>query len=1047
MGPSFEMRVNCVRGLSWLAVFGLITLSSNAAAYNLSNTVFDVQTGANGEISSLQLTGDAFATNYVLNATNAPGQNTSDHEWVGELMFTYRLGAGAWTTALTNQSSDVRSMQQSGDTVSVTYQDSGNAEGVRNFNLVESYSLVDDYLYWQIALTNTSSQSIEFGDIGLPLPFNEYFNGVDVIYEQRVVYHSFVGNNSSYITVKRPSGVGPFLLLVPDPTTGAGFEYMDAWTPQEHPGSAWAAGGGSPSWTNGLDVFYIHSSVIANSDRGYLPSTSLTLAAGQSQTYAFKFFNVATEDNVKGQLYSEGLIDVTAVPGMMFPTNVTAMIDLHTSETINSVTAQYPSQTTIASLGQGIAGAGHNIYQITLSKLGPNNVSVSYGSGETTTVQLYALEPLDQAIARHATFMINSMQTPRGDMKGLFDDWLMDTQSRRGATGGWGWGDDWGWTKGEFLAEKNSQTPVAAEVTALDNYLDAVWARSIDNSTYVVQDWWCPAGTSATNVNNCFYDRAYAYPHAFNTYFAMYKIANRYPNLVQYHNSADTYLMRAYNILHTLYNGHGDTGTGYMGEQTLPEIQQALSDAGHSTEAANVGSVLTHLYQAFQGNPYPYGSEYTYDNTGEEAVYTAAKASGDSTILGKVNAKTRACRGQQPTWYYYADPVTINGENFWQFQYTTALAGYCMDDWLRIYSTAPEEDERLSYAAKIANVGAINSGQIDSKSANLGTVGWTYQAMKGKETIDYATPETQHDGWWQMSGESDLGLFGAIRILSSDISVDPIFGLYGYGCDVALSSGCYAVTPKDGVFKRLNLITERMHLELDRDRYSAAVVSTSKTYAKVMLENQTPSAAHTTHLTLAGFAPGSYAVSVDGASVGSVTVASGTSSVVSLTLGTDATYTVEVGTGCASVATGSADAGSDGSGASSDASAGSNGSASGSSGSGSGGSSRDARAGSTSGSVAQSGSGDGSEGSSGSSSGAGSTSGSSPAGEVEDAGNVDASNNSAAGCGCTAVGQSSTTSSAAGIMSLVGLLLGVSRSGRPGKRRLCQRLDERAPPA
>ena len=134
-----------------------------------------------------------------------------------------------------------------------------------------------------------------------------------------------------------------------------------------------------------------------------------------------------------------------------------------------------------------------------------------------------------------------------------------------------------------------------------------------------------------------------------------------------------------------------------------------------------------------------------------------------------------------------------------------------------------------------------------------------------------------HDGWWQMSGESDLGLFGAIRILSSDISIDPIFGLYGYGRDVALSSGCYAVTPKDGVFKRLNLITERMHLELDRDWYSAAVVSTSKTYAKVMLENQTPSATHTTHLTLGGFSPGSYAVSVDGASVGSVTVTSGAS--------------------------------------------------------------------------------------------------------------------------------------------------------------------------
>ena len=85
----------------------LPALAVDAAAQTLSNGTFNVQIGSNGEISSLQLTGDAFPTNYVMNATNAVGQNTADHEWVGELMFTYRLNGGTWTTALTNQSSDV----------------------------------------------------------------------------------------------------------------------------------------------------------------------------------------------------------------------------------------------------------------------------------------------------------------------------------------------------------------------------------------------------------------------------------------------------------------------------------------------------------------------------------------------------------------------------------------------------------------------------------------------------------------------------------------------------------------------------------------------------------------------------------------------------------------------------------------------------------------------------------------------------------------------------------------------------------------------------
>jgi MYXO-CTERM domain-containing protein len=889
-------------------------LSSSAWAFTLSNGTFNVETGTNGEISSLQLTGDAYPTNYVLNATNAPGQNTADHEWVGELMFTYRLGTGAWTTALTNQSADVRTMTQSGEVVTVTYQNSGNAEGVKNFKLVETYSLVDDYLYWQIALTNTGTQSIEFGDVGLPLPFNEYWppsSANEIIYQTRVVYHSFTGNNSSYITVGRPSGIGDFLLMVPDATTGAGFEYMDNWISQEHPGSAWVEGGGTPAWNNGLDVFYIHSNVIKSTNRGYLPNTSLILAAGASQTYAFKFFSVTSHADVQSELYSEGLIDTTVVPSLMLATNMTAKIDLHTSATINSVTAQYPSTTTVTSLGT--VPTDHQLYQVTFTQLGPNNITVSYGTGQTTTLQFYVLEPIDTALQRHATFMVDSMQATSGTLDHVFDDWMMDTKAQRGLTGGSGWGDDWGWTKGEFLAEKNAQTPVASEVTAVDAYLAAIEANEsiiTSSANYVVQDWWCPPGTSATNVNNCFYNRPYAYPHAFNTYFSMYKVETYYPTLISYKKTADAYLLYAYDILEGLYAGGADlnpdgTATaaysiGYMGEQTLPDMAAALTAGGHTTEATNVTSIISSLYAKFQTEPYPYSSEYSYDNTGEEAVYMAAKANGDMSMMSAVNAKTRACRGQEPVWYYYADPVTNNGENWWQFQYTAALAGYCTDDWLRTYSTTPELDERLSYAAKIANISAINSGQIDSSAANLGTVAWTYQAMKGNYYIYSFEPSdsTLHNDWRQMSGEADLGLFGALKILSADVAVDPIFGLYGYGCNVQQTGSCYAITPTDGVFKRLNLITQKLYMEINRDRYTGATISTANDYVGFTLQNQTPSAAHTTTLTLVGLAAGTYPVTVGGTSAGSVTATAGQTATVPLSVGTDATYTVTVGSGC-----------------------------------------------------------------------------------------------------------------------------------------------------
>ena len=883
-------------------------LAGRASAATLANGTFDVEVGENGEISSLELVGDAFPTNYVLNAGNAPGQDTSDHEWVGELMFSYRFGTGAFQTALTQSSADARQVQSDATSVTVTYANSASDNGIKNFQVGERYALVDDYLSWEITLTNTSSQTLELGDVGLPLPFNEYWAQTnDVIYETRTVYHSFTGQDSSYITVQRPSGVGPFLLMTPDSSTSAGFEYMDNWIASEHPGSAWAAKGGTPAWSNGLDVFYIHSNAIKKTNRGYLPNTSLMLAAGASQTYAFKFFKVATQDDVKSRLYQEGLLDVTVVPGMMFSSDMTAKIDLHSAQKINSLTAQFPSESVITPLA--VAPGDHDIYELRLSHLGQNDVTVSYGAGKSTTLQFYVLEPIDAAFTRHATFMVKNTVAATGGLAHVFDDWMMDAKSVRGAVGGGGWGDDWGWTKAEFLAEKDAQTPVAGEIATLDGYLDAVWQNAIDPNTFVVQDWWCPAGTSAFNPNDCFYNRPYAYPHAFNTYFSMYKIASLYPNLATFHNSPDTYLMRAYGILHSLYSGGPPppmspatiSGTGYMGEQTLPDIMRALAEAGHSSESAFVKTTIDGLHAAFSGNPYPYGSEYKYDNTGEEAVYMAAKEDGDTAILSKVNAKTRACRGHEPVWYYYADPVTLNGENWWQFQYTASLAGYCMDDFLRHQSTTPELDERLSYAAKIANVGAINSGQIDPDPANLGTVAWTYQAMKGNTYVNSFDPagSTLHNGWRQMAGEADLGLFGALRILSTDVAVDPVFGLYAYGGDVSEAGGCYSITPRDGVFKRLNLITEKFHLELSRDRYSGATVSKARDYVGFTLQNQTGDA-HTTNLTLEGLAPGTYSVNVDGTAAPAITAQAGVVATVALAVTGAASQAVTIAASTAS---------------------------------------------------------------------------------------------------------------------------------------------------
>ncbi len=882
-----------------------IILPQPAFAYTMSNSYFNVQTGSNGEISSLQLTGDAFPTNYVMNATNSPKQNTSGHQWLGELMFEYRVGSGAWTKATTNQSSDARVQSQNGNTVTVTYQNSANANGVKNFQLTETYSLVSDYLRWEIKLKNTGTQNIEFGDVGLPLPFNERWPSGEAIYETRVVSHSNVANNNSYVYATRPSGIGSFLLMTPDASTGAGFEYKDHWRTQERAASEAAWCQDQADWPEGLNVFYIHSNRIKSTNRGYLPNTSLTLTPGQEKAYAFKFFKVADTNAMKERLYSEGLIDVNVVPGMIVPSNQTAKVDLHTSKSITSVTAQYPSETTITYLTT--VATNHKIYSLSMRHLGQNDITVNYGSGEKTVLQFYVTEPVDAALQRHATFMVNSTQQNTSDFKNkAFDDWMMDTKSKRNSFSGyWGWGDDWGYTHGQFLAEKNVLTPVASEIQAVDNYLETTIWNSLmkqHQNDYYIHDFlmYSPGDVSgeckiAACGNNTPMGRGYAYPHIYNTFFSMYKIAKLHPEAITYKNPAKTYLYRAYRIMKTLYDGSVayNWRTGLMGEQSTPQLIQALRDEGYTTEANDLTTKMATKYNNFRNTTYPYGSEYSYDNTGEEAVYTLAKMNNNTTMMSKINAKTRACRGTAPVWYYYANPTTICGENWWQFQYTMALAGYCMDDWMLNYSTTPETDARLNYAAKIGLISTINSGQIDPDPANIGAVSWTYQAEKGNLGAQGVGGGALHNGWRQMSGEADLGLWGVLKILSADVANDPIFGLTGYGCDVTQSGSNYVITPKDGLFKRLNMIGLKLSMVLEQDEYTSATIGSAKNYVEVTLKNK-KTAAHTTKVTLKGLAAGTYDILVNNVKTGSFTAVSGQASDININVGTAATYNVKV---------------------------------------------------------------------------------------------------------------------------------------------------------
>ncbi|WP_081660376.1 DUF5695 domain-containing protein [Pseudobutyrivibrio ruminis] len=909
-------------------------------SYTLSNDYFSVNIGKYGQIRKLYIVGDKYPTNYVMNEENAPAQGASStHQWMGELMLATKFGDGEYKEGYTSQSDSDRTITLNDNKVIVTYSGKATeAKGINGYQVEETYTLVNDRIKWDIEIENKSDEVLTVGDLGLPITFNEYWSGGDEIYETRVVDHSFVGKNSSYIYAIRPSGQGQYVLLTPDDATDASFEYQDHWRVEERAANEKSWCQDQDGWASGLNVFYIHSDVIKKTNRGYLDNTSLKLKKGESKKYSFDFSPVDNEEDMKSTLYEEGIIDAVAVPGMTFAKNMPAKMYLHTKyaakdlkvnikcphelnlfdDNKNSVSNNLPCEKSEAGTyakyesTKLIDGEQYHIYDISFDDLGQNDVVVYYDNGtKETELQFYIMDDVSEALNTHSQFMIDKTQwDAEGELYDkVFDDWMMDTKSKRGVFNGyWGWGDDWGLTHGEYIAEKNVYIPVEKEITAIDEYLDtAIWHGLMQEhqEDYLIHDF------QMKEPNDTPTYRGYAYPHIYNTYYSMYKIASKYPDIVEYIEDKDTYLLRAYNIMKALYTDgvYYNWSTGVMGELTTPDIIGSLKAEGYTDEAAEIEDIMVRKYKNFSSTKYPYGSEYSYDNTGEEAVYTLAKLNLGTdeanalSMMQKIDLKTRACRGLQPVWYHYANPTTICGESWWNFQYTAALAGYCMDDYLRLEnnglnSVDSAKAERVNYAAKLANLTCINSGQIDADPENIGTVAWTYQSEMGNLGGQGTGGGKIHNGWRQMAGEADLGLFGALQILSADVATDPVFGLFGYGCNVADNGDSYSIKPLDGLNTRLNLIDDGCYVELDRDRYVNAIITKDCSDVKLTVTNLEKTE-HNTDINLTGFADGCYTILVDGKERGTFKAAKNQTVTVSVPLGKKDTSEVEFKIGAA----------------------------------------------------------------------------------------------------------------------------------------------------
>ena len=905
----------------------------------LINSFFDIMfDGPGGGIKDIKRVNDEFDTDFVLSEQDYITSGVPNPGWLlGDVIMKYRIGGGSWWSAKTAESNDnkVISVDKIEDPreITITYPtDSNNPEGIRDFDVVQRWVLDGNSLTLDVNITNTTGSNLELGDVGIPLPFYTAYGGSGTIEVQtkRVMKHGFFSGHGSYSYWTRVNGIAPYLVMT-TPSEDTRFEFYYPY----NRGNTY----------EGNFVAYVYSGLEGPSFSGTWRQqhTTRTLSQGEQMNLRLHFRWADNLQEVRNMYYEDNEIDIEVVPGMSLPQDLHALIKLRTKATIDSITAEYPADTTITYVGEPEPDT--HVYKVEFSQLGENMLTINHNGTEQTHLEFFSTEPLETLIKKRTSHLINYQQVrnPSKWYDGLVGPWdmrygVVRTPDNTDGFDGW-WGyviacDDPGLCHVPLVASKNVHYPLQSEIEAVEYYIENfVWGglQRMDTESpnpwgiYGVPNWY---EHRVLDPDPWATGRIFDYPHIVNLYYCMYEIAKKHPDMVSYLDK-DGYLYRAY---HTAMKYFDITSwvyeVGTMDELVILEVIDALRDEGLNAEADALESHWEKKVKYFiYDHPYPYGSEFAVDTTAFESTHALAKWAMENPLvpdpehpdvnqqdvenfLHRQMVANIAVRGWlEPAFYTLGSDYRALGNTWYNLSYMAQMGGWAVLDYALNFAEEPISYLSLGYASYLSSWALMNTGTGDPNygywhpgDANDGASGWAFEPLKTGEIwlMQYTA-----EGWinreldrgvWYYDGEIDLGYGGALRMAKAVVSDGPIFGLFGYGCDVTLSGGKYYVEPKDGLRERLIMQNLGLQLKLDRDAFAKgqeiAIGSASHSISFV-LENERLNA-HTTKLTVNGLAAGNYAVKINSVKQYTFTVTGSEEVVLSLDIGSDATYDVSI---------------------------------------------------------------------------------------------------------------------------------------------------------
>ncbi len=709
------------------------------------------------------------------------------------------------------------------------------------------YEIDGGELVMRFEITNKSANNIEIGALGIPMVFNNILEGksLNETHAQNVFFDPYIGMDAGYLEVKRLSGEGPALLVLPKENMA--FEAYRPLLDDPTPRSI---------VFEGFHEWMVYSKAYAENEwknaQQWNAPTSLVLKPKESKSFALKLVLSEGIEDIQNTLVKEELPVATSIPGYVLPQDVKSQLFLNYKNEVSSFEIEPKGALQIKE--EGRTPKGLKKYIVHGIKWGRARLTINYKNGVKQTINYKIIKPENEVIKDFGHFLTTEQWFDQPDpifkrnpsvisydyetKKQLTQDsraWVAGLSDEGGA-GGW-------------LAAimKQHIQPDKEEIKKLEQFVDkTLWGNiqysdgknkyGVKKSVFYYEPDSLPKGTYSKDVDYSSWaawkhkeandpGRSYNYPHVAAAYWTLYRLA-RYNKDLVVDKPWDWYLKQAY------YTSIAMTELapyyaqfGQMEGSVFLLILEDLKNENLTDLASNLESKMKERANHWKALDYPFGSEMPWDSTGQEEVYMWSDYFGYDE---KADVTLNAILAYMPTMPHWA--YNGNARRYWDFLYGGKLSR--VERQIHHYGSSLNAIPVLRQYRKKSDdlyLLKVGYGGLLGGISNITEDGFGSAAFHSYPTelrIDY------------LSGDYGSGFYGYAVNTATYITKDSDLGWLAFGGNSTVKGDLVQVKLTTAAKSKVFITPKQLWLTLDAGTFDTVTYNTKTDEVEITLSSQ-----------------------------------------------------------------------------------------------------------------------------------------------------------------------------------------------------------------